>query len=257
MMFNGSDVELPTGALDLVYTIGINNYRGERSLQLHYVSSRASQVLPDDPTVQAPKPQTQILDLRRTPTTVAELPSPAHATWYAEGTQLEAKGVTFAPRYAPVIQFGRPLVLYSAPPSAHLLKLLVDQARPGAIYLVGEQTGDDSLEAVLRNVASMCKYAIQRGQPLQLERMAARLGLTTQVIRHSLLWLQAKSQLYLQGWENDDTVQIGNMPANALQNGAPDDPALLLAQLTELLAEVRAYRRYFLRAKPSALGLPA
>jgi hypothetical protein len=29
-----------------------------------------------------------------------------------------------------------------------------------------------------------------------------------------------------------------------------------LAQLTELLAEVRAYRRYFLRAKPGALGLP-
>jgi hypothetical protein len=84
--------------------------------------------------------------------------------------------------------------------------------------------------------------------------MAARLGLTTQIVRHSLLWLQAKAHLSLQGWENNDTVQIA---AAATGTGDAETVPLLQAQLTELLAEVRAYRRYFLRAKPSALGLPA
>jgi hypothetical protein len=99
----------------------------------------------------------------------------------------------------------------------------------------------------------MCKYALHHGYSLQLERMAARLGLTTQIVRHSLLWLQAKGHLSLQSWENDDTVQI----TIAGSNGDAENAPLLLAQLTELLAEVRAYRRYFLRAKSSALGLPA
>ncbi len=32
LAFNGSDEELPTGPIDLVYTISINNFRGERTL---------------------------------------------------------------------------------------------------------------------------------------------------------------------------------------------------------------------------------
>ena len=42
LWFNSGGDELPTGLLDLVYTIGINTYKGDRSLQLNYVASRAS-----------------------------------------------------------------------------------------------------------------------------------------------------------------------------------------------------------------------
>jgi hypothetical protein len=170
-------------------------------------------------------------------------------------------GVTYAPRHSTSAEAGRPLVIFSAPPSAHLLRLLHDQHQPSAIYLVGQLSNDDSVDGVLRTVAGMCKYALQRRQPLQLDRMAARLGLTTQIIRHCLLWLQAKSQLLLQGWEQDDTVQISSAsqdgPQNGQNKGDSETAALLLAQLSELLAEVRAYRRYFVRSKTSALGLPA
>ena len=38
--FNGADVELPSGPLDLVFTLGINEYRGERTLQLGYIANR-------------------------------------------------------------------------------------------------------------------------------------------------------------------------------------------------------------------------
>jgi single-stranded-DNA-specific exonuclease len=256
LLFNGSDQELPAGPFDLVYTIGINSFRGERSLQLHYVASRASQATLDGITVVSPKPAVQIHDLRRAPLELSQLPTPAHATWYAEGINVESKGVAYAPRTTPAAWPGRPLVIFSAPPSAQLLRLLYDRTQPSEIYLVGQLTNDDSVDGVLRGVAGMCKYAIQRGQPVQLERMAARLGVTAQVIRHSLLWLQAKSQISLQGWGQDDTVQISGLPLAVPHNGEHEDPALLLAQLTELLAEVRAYRRYFLRAKVTALGLP-
>ena len=256
LAFNGSDQELPTGPLDLLYTISINNFRGERTLQLSYVASRASQEQATADALGAPQTMVQVHDLRHTPIVLDQLPSPTQSTWYAEGTKLDALGVAYAPRHTPFLATGRPLVIYSAPPSAHILRLLHDQHQPSAIYLVGQLTNDDNVDAVIRTVAGMCKYALQRSQPLQLDRMAARLGLTTQVIRHALLWLQAKSQVTLQSWEKDDTVQISGASSNGALNSDPESAALLLAQLTELLAEVRAYRRYFLRTKPHALGLP-
>lgn len=260
LLFNGSDEEIPSGSLDLVYTISINNFRGERTLQLSYIASRASQVTSAESALASPRPSLKLHDLRRAPLDVAQLPSPDRATWYAEGIKLEATGVAYAPRHAENVEPGQPLVIFSAPPSARYLRSLHEARQPNAIYLVGQLTSDDRVDAVLRSVAGMCKYAIQQHQPLQLERMAARLGLTTEIIRHSLLWLQAKSQIILQGWEQDDTVQISNAPRqqslDESANGDADAADLLLAQLTELLAEVRAYRRYFLRAKPNALGLP-
>ena len=98
----------------------------------------------------------------------------------------------------------------------------------------------------------MCKYALQRRQPLDLERMAARLGLTVEVVRVALLWLQAKAQITLDTWEADNTLQI--TPGTTTTD--PEARAVLQAQLLELLAEVRAYRRYFLRAKVRELGIP-
>jgi single-stranded-DNA-specific exonuclease len=252
LWFNSSDDELPAGPLDLVYTITVNTFRGERNLQLNYVASRSSEAV-EGATVAATKPLVQIHDLRNAAITLDQLPGPDRAAWYAEGTKLEAWGVAYAPRNAIAHAPGRPLVIFSAPPSAHLLRLLFDQHQPSAVYLVGQLTHDDSVEGVVRAVAGMCKYALHRGQPLQLDRMAARLGLTPQIIRQSLLWLQAKSHFKLQGWEKDGTAQIV-----AASEEADDETAqLLLAQLTELLAEVRAYRRYFLRAKTAALGLPS
>ncbi len=260
LLFNGSDAELPTGALDMVYTIGINTFRGERALQLHYVASRASQAALPGSALDIAPAAVKVHDLRRVPLTLDQLPSPTESVWYAEGSKVESMGVSYAPRYAPAVAHGRALVIFSAPPSAPLLRWLFDQHQPNAIYLVGQLTNDDTVDAVVRGVAGMCKYAMQRDQTLHLDRMAARLGVTNQVIRQSLLWLQAKSRLTLQEWEEDDRVRVtlATPDSTERQSPVPDegDASLLLAHLTELLAEVRAYRRYFLRAKTRALGLP-
>ncbi len=41
--FGGADAELPAGPIDLLYTLNVNEYKGERSLQLMYVDSRPAQ----------------------------------------------------------------------------------------------------------------------------------------------------------------------------------------------------------------------
>jgi hypothetical protein len=98
----------------------------------------------------------------------------------------------------------------------------------------------------------MCKYALQRDGVLRIDRMAARLGSTEGVVRHCLLWLESRGQIRMIDWQLGDVVQI----ARSAGSSPSDEATLIQAQLEELLAEVRAYRRYFLRAPVGELGLP-
>lgn len=255
--FNGADVELPSGPIDLVYTIGINEYRGERNLQLGFVAVRAAQ----GAAVATPAgaiPQWRLEDRRNQPTPVTMLPTPAQALWYAEGVNLNGgeSAIAYAPRLGLAgVPPGQPLVLWSVPPSPQLLQWLVETAAPSVIYLCGHITSDDSLPGLLRSVAGMCKYALQRDGLLQINRMAARLGTTEAVIRHSLLWLERRGQIALIDWDPagtpTDTVHIA--PGSGVEQR--EDRSVLQAELDEQLAEVRAYRRFFLRAKVRELGL--
>ncbi|MBX3016219.1 MAG: hypothetical protein KF832_32160, partial [Caldilineaceae bacterium] len=254
--FNGADTELPAGPIDLVYTIGINEYRGERSLQLSFVAIRPAQ---EETATVVPGlgPQWRIEDRRRQPIDVATLPQPAQAHWYAEGVHLgNQDSIPYAPRLEilPTAK-GQPLVLWSPPPSPELLQWLVETTQPPVIYLCGQQSGDDSLPVLLRHVAGMCKYALQRDGLLQLKRMAARLGTTEAVIRHSLLWLESRGQLRLLDWDPagapTDTVHLA--AGTGVEQRENRD--LLQSELDEQLAEVRAYRRFFLRATVKELGL--
>jgi hypothetical protein len=164
--------------------------------------------------------------------------------------------IAFAPRTAfEGAAKARPLVLWSIPPSPQVLQWLVETAAPSSIYLCGRSTGDDTVQGVLRAVGGMCKYALAHDGLLNLARMAARLGLTEAIIRTALLWLARRGLITLAEWEPantaTDSIRIG--PADGVRQEA--EAELLQAQLEEQLAEVRAYRRYFLRARVSELGL--
>ncbi len=254
LWFNSGDAELPAGPLDLVYTLGINTFRGDRALQINYVASRAAAELPSATRTET-APALILHDLRRADLAAEKLPTPVDAVWYAEGTRLDTAefAVTYAPRYAAAERGQADLVIYSAPPSAALVRWLVAAVQPRAVYIVARMTGDDSLDGVLRGIASMCKYALGRDGRLALDRMAARLGTTEAIVRHGLLWLEARGQIAILDWSADSGVliQAGGAPA------ADDAAALLQAQLEELLAETRAYRRYFRRAPLDELGFPS
>jgi hypothetical protein len=124
-------------------------------------------------------------------------------------------------------------------------------------------TSDDNLRGVLQGVAGMCKYAWNRDGRLHLDRMAARLGQTVTVIRHALLWLRNSGRLQLVNWEQDEGLRVApphgtdaNIDGLSPQvPGKHDDNEEELDLLREALSEVRAYRRYFLRATPEQLGL--
>lgn len=247
--WNGADVSLPEGAIDIAYTLSINEYRGERTPQLTFKAARPAEK--STPNITALPDHRGIHDWRSATVNVADLPAFDAAFWYAEGTRLG--DVPFHSRLnASAAPQGRPLVLWSSPPAPEVLHWLLETLSPSALYLVARDTGEDRLNGVLQQVASMAKYGLRRNGLLPMERLAARVGVTVGIIRHSLLWLEQKGLVRLEEWEDGDVVRIeaGNGLA---REGAERD--LLQAELGELLAEMRAYRRFFRRAQVRALGI--
>jgi single-stranded-DNA-specific exonuclease len=250
LWFGGGDAELSTGALDVVYTLGVNDYRGERALQLLYVAHRPAQPRTLEVTPEKMR-RVQVVDLRRSADPLPQLP--AEAVWYAEGALLEANspGVAYAPRFEVSAQPGRPLVLWSIPPSGELLHWLVESSGCETVHLCARATADDAPAAVIRDVARMVKYAVNRKQTIDIGRMAARLGQTEAVIRTALLLLEGKGIVRLVEWLDGDCARIeaGNAQGDRAELEA------VKAEFEALLAEVRAYRRFVARARVEDLGI--
>ncbi len=256
--FRGADVELPAGPIDFAYSLAINEYKGERSLQLGYVDSRATE-RPSIAVVEKSTPARPIHDLRQESVRPSDVPPPETAFWLAEGTTVNSMSETYRGNFRAYYRMaagkdsrGKSLVLWSIPPSAEILRWLVETLDPSAIYLVGNDTADDSMEGTLKAVASMAKYALSRDGRLPVDQLAARIGSTEAVIRHCLLWLEVKQLVQLVAWENDDIAQIAPGDGSTRSEAERD---ILQAELEEQLAEVRAYRRFFKRAKVAELGL--
>ncbi|MEZ4709389.1 MAG: hypothetical protein R3A44_19425 [Caldilineaceae bacterium] len=251
LWFNHNDGELPPEPIDLVYTLNVNEYRGERTVQLMYVAARPAEAIAVElNTEKAAKPR--IHDLRRQTVQLGELPKPQDAFWYAEGTLL-MDGVSYAPRTE-----ARPhadLVLWTIPPSPVVLKSILERVEPRRIFVCGQSTTNDRLDFVLQQTAAMCKYALARDGRLDISRMAARLGATEGVIRHSLLWLECKELIRIAEWLEDDALRIENPRPVATADERNADRDILRAELEEQLAEVAAYRRYYQRAKLDELGI--
>ncbi len=262
--WRSADVDLPGGAIDIAYTLGVNEYRGQRSAQLTLEAVRAAEEVEATGSVNRPAEECVLHDLRRERVSAADLPVLDNAVWFAEGTRLGR--VPYRSRLeAAQGEKGVPLVLWSSPPSPELLHWLVERVAPSELYLIGRDTAEAQPDAVLKQVAGMAKWSMRpsangreggavQDSRLPIDRLAARIGVTEEIIRCSLLWLDQKGLLRLQGWEEGDVARV--MPGD----GSEDDGGertLSQEELKELLAEVRAYRRFFQRAPVGALGLDA
>ena len=224
--WHGADATLPTGPIDLVYTLNVNEYKGERTLQLQYVDCRSTaqpEIVLAAPVRSLPH---TVHDLRKQPLTLAELPPPGQAHWYAEGALLESSspGVSYAPHSAlasPAALHSAPLplVLWTAPPSAEMLHWLVASSGATEIYLCGQRTTDDAPQSVLQQVAGMCKYALAQDGVADVGRMASRLGLTEAIARLALLVLASGGMVRLGEWLEGDRVRISGGPADDHRQG--------------------------------------
>lgn len=246
--WGGADAELPEGVLDVAYTLGQNEFRGEVSLQLSVQAVRLQ--APVTVTAEVP-PAIEVIDLRTTADPLAEvrqlLAGPDSWQVWAEGQV--PPDIPTRTRQGLIAQAG--LIVWSAPPSRHELARAMQRATPGQVAFVNRVTTSDRLDSFLRDLLGMVKFALARRKgELHIPAMAAGLGQREVTVRRGLAWLEANGRMQIVTWLTGDRLLVAAGPEAESQ---PAGLVLVQAELHALLAEAAAFRAFCHRAPAESL----
>ncbi len=236
--WRGAEHALPSTVFDLLYIPRINDYKGHRSLQIEWVSSR-----PTPGVAIEVEPRYEIVDLRAEPAPLSKLPADRYCVW-AEA--IKPDELPFEPERVIsrfTAQRCQVLAIWTAPPGPQELGQMLELTGARKFYVIAHHIPADTPRAFLRRLAGLVKYALRvYGGEVSVLRLAAAIAQREIAIRYGLDWLVAKGQISLQ-WIDGDRAHL-------TVGGIPDlqDPDPLQDAIHALLEESSAYRQYFRRA---------
>ena len=237
---------LPQGRFDLAFHVRANDYRGNLDVQVEWVEAR--QLSPGPIEVQ-PAPSMPIRDYRwtgRPEEILAEVRTQGPVEVWAEGAA--RPGGKCAARHQ--LASGSRLVIWTSPPSLHVLQLALDRVRPKEVVVFAIDPGLDERHAFLARLVGLVKYALRaKAGEVDLQQMAAALAQTGSAVEAGLDWLDANGTVTVL----DRGEAVWRLePGDGLPDG--DEQPLARARLEALLVEVAAYRDYFRNTPVEALA---
>ena len=246
LWWGGADWSTPEGLFDLACVVRASNFRGQRDVQVEWIDARPL--------------ETESIDLRRTLTVLdqrelehplpvlqsllAEAQTEGAALVWAEANaaeRLSAAGIATCDRT--LLAPARTLILWSTPPGRAELQAAMEAVSPQTVIVFGVNPADASLEAFVKRLAGLAKYAVEKkGGLVDLSRLACATGQRDITVRLGLQWLEQRG-----------LVQVTDQPDGQLhlspgQPGTPGAERALQSRLRMLLEETSAYRRYFTSA---------
>ena len=237
--------ELPQGRFDLAYTVRTSNYRSQREIEIEWIDAR-----PLEETAISLKAQARVIevvDYRGQPLPLAileKLQSQGEVQVWCEG---EARRlIPSHTRYE--LEPCRALAVWTTPPDQQVFQAALEKTSPEIIYLFGIDPGTDALDAFLRRLTGLAKYALRSNQgQLTISALAAATAQREATVRKGLAWLAARGHLTIQSEQGDAIIL-----EKGIQQAASD-----LGEITQwlkaLLDESNAYRVHFARADKEAL----
>lgn len=239
LWWDGGRYPLPEGHFDLTFTVGFDVYRGNRqpAITLHTLRE-----YPEESVVA--EPQTALIDWRRR--------SERDEALRDEFIRLEPDGLIWlegphrdaARLPAPVraeLQQNQALLVYTIPPSAFVLRQVLDAVQPQRLYFAGVAPDNQYEGAFLKRLLGLCKRAInqEKGRG-ELERLAVAAAQTVEAVVWGLRLLALEGAISIQK-EYDEFFQIAPAEPSC---PAPYDRPEVESTLATLLAEARAYRAF-------------
>jgi len=241
--WRGAGSTLPQGRFDLAYTVRVNDYRGERGVQVEWVDAR--QVC--EPPVPLRKPQMQVVDLRQEADphgALVQLRGREEVQVWAEA---EARAEVAGRDRRELVPSDH-LAIWTIPPGPGVLRDVLKKVAPGEVFLFGIDPGLDRLEPFLKRLAGLIKHDLRSGEgQVDISTLAAATAQQETTVRLGIAWLAARGCLAVSGEDGDGTwVAKGDGEAR-------DDMAEVTARLRALLEETSAYRTYFAHADAATL----
>jgi hypothetical protein len=133
-------------------------------------------------------------------------------------------------------------VVWTVPPSQAVLDEMISKNHPGQVFWFGVLPAENEPDFFLKTTAQILKRAIAEGPTtFDLDELATRLAATREAVDLALHWFAARGDIAIQQ-ENERIIQImANGETNPmLQNE-------LKTRLQKSLAEIQAYRRFYLK----------
>ena len=249
MWWRSADQPVPEGAFDLAYTVGINAYRGEETVQVTWVSARA--VAPVVVEVER-KPAPRVLDRRDLAQPLPELRALVRAGEAAEsvvwGEGVSVEGISLSDRTE--LRKAETLVVWTAPPGPIELGAALEAVDPRQVVLFGLDPGLDTTRDFVRRLAGLVVHALNRYEGrVRLSTLAAKTAHSEWTVRLGLEWMAQKGQIEyeIQG--------RGSVLLRAARQGQGGDRLhIVQGQLQAQMEETAAYRAYFAHADAERLA---
>ena len=100
------------------------------------------------------------------------------------------------------------LAIWTAPPGRAELRQVIERVSPSKVYLFGIDPGMDGLDAFLKRLAGLVKYAINARQAsVDIQELAAATAQRARVVGAGINWLQAYGYLRVVQ-QNGDELQL-------------------------------------------------
>lgn len=239
--WNGGDQPAPEADFDLVCQLNESDYQGTRQISAEWLDFRISRkgkaalarrYLDVSDHRDALQPHQALKEIR------AQCP---HAPLWAEGP--DADGIDGLPRNA--LPPAQELIIWTAPPDAAVLQTVLARVHPERVIVFALLPQQEGLKAFLGRLGGLVKYALRhKGGETSLSELAGACAATEDSVRIGLeLWA---AQGAFQANLSANAVQI--FPGKG-QTAQDNTQAVLKEILTDLLAEARAYRRFFRRGR--------
>ncbi len=247
LWWQGAGWEQPEGRFDLAYTARSSTFGGERSVQLEWVDFRPL----EEPSLRlkAEEPALEVVDYRH-----EAHPLPILERLVAQGgLQVWAEAEAYpqvggCSRYALV--HGPALAIWTTPPGRPELQAVIEQVHPEIVYLFALDPRDGTLEAFLKRLAGLVKYALNQNQGRAgLRALAAATAQRESTVRLGLDWLAGRGHIHLLSDAGGELVFAAGDGQE--RPGLP----LIASHLKALLEETAAYRQYFRRSDKDSLFL--
>lgn len=251
--WRGAGWPLPGGTFDLACMVRASNFRGQRDVQIEWVDARpveSDAIILSRRTLSVVDQRAQAYPLPVLQGMLAEgAAGAADATlvWAeADGREkLATAGIAAVDRSA-LTSCGT-LIVWTTPPGRAELQNALEIAKPHTVVLFAVDPADGSVDAFLRRLAGLVKYAVEKlGGRVTIDRIAAAASQRAAAVRMGLQWLEAK------GVVRAELGEDGMLTLHAAEGPAHED-STLLPRLRSLLDETSAYRQYFKNAEKDNL----
>ena len=241
--WRGAAETLPPEPADIAYTLGINEFRDKREVQLTLVAIRSS----DPEAMVVEQMPLEVIDRRRS----RNVDSHIELLSAQEGTAIWGENLELSianSQRRDGLSAATTLVIWSHPPSPSILHQALEATGAQKVVLMPDHGRAQTPNSLLSQIAGLLKHVYaQRDGKTSLTELAGLACERQAVIDLALDWIQVK------GYFDVKRMRAGKLMITKGSGQTTGEIKVLGNRLAEEWRETQAYRDYFARAEITAL----